>query len=82
MAIGNAAKAGFGVGLGFAGLTIFGIISFILGFVIVMQQNKKKENKNTVMLSIGFVFMIIGVALGLGFGGGELLNQIAGAVGN
>jgi glucose uptake protein GlcU len=81
MTIGNAAKAGFGVGLGFAGLTIFGIISFVLGFVIVLQQNKK-EKKNTVMLSIGFVFMIIGVALGLGFGGGELLNQIAGAVGN
>ncbi len=81
MAIGNAAKAGFGVGLGFAGLTIFGIISFILGFVIVLNQNKQ-EKKNTVILAVGFLFMIIGVALGLGFGGGELLNQIAGAVGN
>ena len=81
MAIGNAAKAGFGVGLGFAGLTIFGIISFILGFVIVLQQNKK-EKKNTVILAVGFLFMIVGVALGLGFGGGEMLNLISGAVGN
>ena len=43
----------------------------------MMRENKKpKEKRTTALLVIGFILMIIGVALGLGFNSEGLMNSI------
>lgn len=61
-----------------SGALLLGMLFGIPGAVIVLRENKKpKAQRNTALLVIGFILMILGVALGLGFNAGGLMNGIS-----
>jgi len=51
----------------------FGIPGLIL---VAREQKKAKGDQNMALLVFGFILMILGVALGLGFNAGGLVNSI------
>lgn len=72
----NAAKNGFGLALGFGAMNIIGILIFLVGLYLVMQNKKKDDgDKQDPKFIFGVILMVIGVALSFGFGGDQLLNQ-------
>ncbi len=79
----NYALPAFGMGLGvFGSLVIFlfiGGLLFVGGFVVVKKDKAKpKDQQNTLVRALGYFLMILGMAFGLGFGGGALLGEVAG----
>ncbi len=74
MVVATAAKTGFGFALGFSALQIIGILFVITGAVLA-SKGKEKE-KRTAQFWIGIVLMVIGVALGFGFGGDQLFSAL------
>jgi hypothetical protein len=81
----NYARVGFGLGLGWIGSLILmmfvAMIFFIPGFVLLQREQakeKKGEEANMTIKVIAYILMILGVVLGLGFGGSELLGELGG----
>jgi formate-dependent nitrite reductase membrane component NrfD len=74
----KAAAAGTGGGLtSVAGFLLLGMAFGIPGFLLVSNEKKKPKNKqNMAILIIGYILMVIGVALGLGFNAEGLINQL------
>jgi len=74
----KAAAAGTGGGLtAIAGFLLVGMAFGIPGLLIVQNEKKKpKDKQNSVLLIVGYILMIIGVALGLGFNAGGLIDQL------
>lgn len=73
----NYFKAGFGTSAGFATTLLLGMLFAVPGLVLVMKENKKpKESRNTAMLIIGFILLFIGVALTFGMFGGTAANLL------
>jgi hypothetical protein len=71
------AKAAFGTGLGLAGNLLLGMLFLIPGFLIVTRENRKpRSSRNTGLLVVGFLLMILGVVLGLGMGADELFKDL------
>jgi hypothetical protein len=76
------ARAGFGLTLGslFA-LMIFlaiGLLFFIPGFILVKREHKKpKEEQSGTAKVIGYILMVIGMIIGLGFGAGAFLDMLS-----
>lgn len=80
--IGEYARAGFGLGLGtfavFMLLMVVALAFFIPGFIIVARQQKKpKEERSTGMLVLGYILMVIGMIVGLGFGAGAFFDLLS-----
>lgn len=78
MKIFKASGAGAAGGLAVvAGSLLLGMAFGIPGAILVMRENKKpKSSRNVTLLVIGFILMIIGVAIGLGFNADGLINGI------
>jgi hypothetical protein len=71
----NAAKNGFGLALGFGAMNIIGILIFLVGLYLVMQNKKKDDgDKQDPKFIFGVILMVIGVALSFGFGGDQLIG--------
>jgi hypothetical protein len=61
----------------FSGALLIGMALGIPGFILVARENKKpKSSRNTGLLVIGFILMILGAAIGLGFNTGGIINSI------
>lgn len=70
-------KAGFGTSAGFATTILLGMLFAVPGLVLVMKENKKpKEKRNTGILVLGFILLFIGVALTFGMFGGAATNML------
>jgi len=78
MSIFKASGAGAAGGItAIAGSLLLGMAVGIPGAILVMRENKKpKVKRNMALLILGFILMILGVALGLGFNAGGLMNGI------
>lgn len=79
----NAATEGFAGGLGaFGALALYvllGMIVFIPGFVLMMKEHAKpKGSRNSAMLGVAYVLMLIGAAISLGLGFGIIIENLAG----
>jgi hypothetical protein len=81
----NYARVGFGFGIGWIGsfilMMLVAMIFFIPGFVLLQREQakeKKGEEANGTIKVIAYILMVIGVILGLGFGGGVLLEELGG----
>ena len=76
----NIVREGFGVGLGFlASLMVylfFGMLFFIPGFILYVQE-KKKGNKASSIQIIGVVLMALGVIIMGGVGFSTLVGDIS-----
>jgi ammonia channel protein AmtB len=74
----KAAAAGTGGGLtALAGFLLLGMAFGIPGFLLVTNEKKKPKNKqNTALLVLGYILIVIGVALGLGFNADGLISQL------
>jgi hypothetical protein len=60
-----------------SGALVLGMAFGIPGLILVTLENKKsKSDRNQALLILGFILMAIGVALGLGFNAGGLVNGI------
>lgn len=60
-----------------AGSLLIGMAFGIPGLILVAREQKKpKGDQNMALLVFGFILMILGVALGLGFNAGGLVNSI------
>jgi hypothetical protein len=60
-----------------AGSLLIGMAFGIPGLILVAREQKKpKGDQNMALLVVGFILMILGVALGLGFNAGGLVNSI------
>lgn len=60
-----------------SGALVLGMAFGIPGLILVTRENQKpKSRRNQTMLIIGFILMAIGVALGLGFNAGGLVEGI------
>jgi len=60
-----------------SGALILGMAFGIPGLILVTRENKKpKSSRNQALLILGFIMMALGVALGLGFNAGGLVNGI------
>ena len=61
-----------------SGALVLGMTFGIPGLILITKENAKpKSQRNQSMLIIGFILMAIGVALGLGFNAGGLVEGIA-----
>jgi hypothetical protein len=61
-----------------SGAFLLGMAIGIPGFILVLRENKKpKSRRNMTLLILGFIMMALGVALGLGFNAGGLIEGIA-----
>jgi hypothetical protein len=61
----------------FSGALLLGMAFGIPGLILVTRENQKpKSRRNQALLILGFILMAIGVALGLGFNAGGLVNGI------
>jgi len=61
-----------------SGALVLGMAFGIPGLILITKENAKpKSQRNQTMLIIGFILMAIGVALGLGFNAGGLVEGIA-----
>jgi hypothetical protein len=76
----NIVREGFGVGLGFlASLMVyifFGMLFFIPGFILYMQEKKKGEKANTVQI-VGVILMGVGVIIMGGVGFSTLVGEVS-----
>jgi hypothetical protein len=71
------AGAGGAVGA-LSGALVLGMAFGIPGLILVTRENKKpKSSRNQTLLILGFMLMALGVALGLGFNAGGLVEGIA-----
>ena len=70
--------AGAGGALGaLSGALLLGMAFGIPGLILVTRENKKpKSSRNQALLILGFILMALGVALGLGFNAGGLVEGI------
>lgn len=60
------------------GALILGMAFGIPGLILVTMENKKsKSDKNQALLIFGFILMALGVALGLGFNVGGLIQGVS-----
>jgi len=60
-----------------SGALVLGMAFGIPGLILVTKENAKpKSQRNQTMLILGFILMAIGVALGLGFNAGGLVEGI------
>lgn len=74
----ESAAGGAGFLTAFSGALLLGMAVGIPGFILVTRENKKpKSRRNQALLILGFILMALGVALGLGFNAGGLLEGIA-----
>ena len=61
----------------FSSALVLGMAFGIPGLILVTRENQKpKSSRNQTLLILGFILMAIGVALGLGFNAGGLVNGI------
>lgn len=61
-----------------SGALVLGMAFGIPGLILVTRENQKpKSQRNQTLLILGFILMAIGVALGLGFNAGGLVEGIA-----
>lgn len=61
----------------FSGALLIGMAFGIPGFILVARENKKpKAQRNMTLLVLGFILMILGAAIGLGFNTGGIINSI------
>jgi hypothetical protein len=81
----NYARVGFGFGIGWIGsfilMMLVAMLFFIPGFVLLQREQakeKKGEEPNGTIKVVAYILMVIGVILGLGFGGGALLEELGG----
>jgi ABC-type Mn2+/Zn2+ transport system permease subunit len=76
----NIVREGFGVGLGFlASLMVyifFGMLFFIPGFILYVQEKKKGEKSSSLQI-LGVVLMAIGVIIMGGVGFSTLVGDIS-----
>lgn len=76
----NIVREGFGVGLGFLASVMvylfFGMLFFIPGFILYVQE-KKKGNKASSIQIIGVVLMALGVIIMGGVGFSTLVGDIS-----
>lgn len=84
-------KTGFGLSIGgFFAYMIFLVIAmafFIPGFILVRRQQEKEESRgeggeggedpNTSIKVLGYVLMVIGMIVGLGFGASGFLTLLS-----
>jgi hypothetical protein len=70
--------AGTGGALGaLSGALVLGMAFGIPGLILVTKENSKpKSDRNQTLLILGFILMALGVALGLGFNAGGLVEGI------
>jgi hypothetical protein len=70
--------AGTGGALGaISGALLLGMAFGIPGLILVTRENQKpKSSRNQALLVLGFILMALGVALGLGFNAGGLVDGI------
>jgi uncharacterized membrane protein HdeD (DUF308 family) len=62
----------------FISALVLGMAFGIPGLILVTRENQKpKSQRNQALLILGFILMALGVALGLGFNAGGLVNGIA-----
>lgn len=74
----ESAAGGAGFLTAMSGALVLGMAVGIPGFILVTRENRKpKSKRNTTLLILGFILMALGVALGLGFNAGGLVNGIA-----
>ena len=61
-----------------SGALVLGMAFGIPGLILITKENAKpKSRRNQTLLILGFILMAIGVALGLGFNAGGLVEGIA-----
>jgi hypothetical protein len=73
----TSAAAGGGTFAALAGSMVIGLAFGIPGLILVTRENKKpKSERSTFLLVLGFLLMILGVALGLGFNAEGLVSGI------
>ena len=77
------ARPSFGVGIGIFGslvlFTLLAVLLFIPGFVLLKkEQAKEKDKQNIYIKAIAYVLMMLGTAIGMGFGAGTLLSELSG----
>jgi len=73
----ESAAGGAGFLAAFSGALLIGMAFGIPGLILVAREQKKpKGDQNTFLLILGFILMILGAAIGLGFNAGGLVNSI------
>jgi hypothetical protein len=73
----ESAAGGAGFLTAVSGAVVLGMAFGIPGLILVTRENKKpKSQRNQTLLILGFILMALGVALGLGFNAGGLVNGI------
>jgi hypothetical protein len=61
-----------------SGAFVLGMAFGIPGLILVTRENQKpKSQRNQTLLILGFILMALGVALGLGFNAGGLVEGVA-----
>jgi hypothetical protein len=61
-----------------SGALLLGLAFGIPGFILVTRENQKpKAQRNTGLLVLGFILMILGVVFGLGLNAGGLFESVA-----
>jgi hypothetical protein len=73
----ESAAGGAGILTVFSGALVLGMAFGIPGLILVTRENQKpKSSRNQTLLILGFILMALGVALGLGFNAGGLVEGI------
>jgi hypothetical protein len=73
----ESAAGGAGFLAAFSGALLIGMAFGIPGLILVAREQKKpKGEQNMALLVLGFILMILGAAIGLGFNAGGLVNSI------
>jgi len=73
----ESAAGGAGFLTAVSGALLLGMAFGIPGLILVTRENKKpKSQRDQTLLILGFILMALGVALGLGFNAGGLVNGI------
>jgi hypothetical protein len=73
----ESAAGGAGFLAAFSGALLIGMAFGIPGLILVAREQKKpKGDQNMALLVFGFILMILGAAIGLGFNAGGLVNSI------
>jgi hypothetical protein len=73
----ESAAGGAGFLAAFSGALLIGMAFGIPGLILVAREQKKpKGDQNMALLVLGFILMILGAAIGLGFNAGGLVNSI------
>jgi hypothetical protein len=61
-----------------SGALLLGMAFGVPGIILVTRENAKpKSQRNTTLLVFGFLLMALGVALGLGFNAGGLVEGVS-----